>query len=549
LFPCSAVVVRKPHSPFAVLLLTITMGVPEVVPVVGNDAVLDAQFDAVLVVTSSVENLTKGYPFSEVVFRNLAVDKSAYSKVSFTVVSKEQAAGGRLILSPTGPLNRDYDDVRRFADAARAAVSRAKAAGATRLLLLVQGIPTSAQYARGLEVALLGALAVLYEPLQAREADASGDLEPIKVLGFVADSKEHGETVARLVSAIEIGRRLTRDIGSGDPERMAAPNVAAYITTHFADHSNVKVEVIADRDTLQKEYPLADAVGRCAWGVERHRSRIIRLTYEPTGEVNQTLLLAGKGITYDTGGADIKAGGHMAGMHMDKGGAAAFAGFVKTVALLNPKGLKVIAELAFVRNSSGADNYVSDEIVKSHAGVRVMVGNTDAEGRMVLADCVSHCREYALKEKNPHIMTCATLTGHVGRAYGLYTAAMDNGPALAQGRSVKLQAAGEVWGDPFEISTLRRDDYDFIAPKNSAYDVLQCNNLPSSATARGHQFPAAFIIIASGLDKHGIDSEHPIPFSHIDIAGSACEDDDYQFGRPTAAPLVALTGRYVLAHL
>lgn len=54
----------------------------------------------------------------------------------------------------------------------------------------------------------------------------------------------------------------------------------------------------------------------------------------------------------------------MAGMHMDKGGGAAFAGFVKTVSLLKPKGLKVVAEIAFVRNSSGSDNYVSDEIIR-----------------------------------------------------------------------------------------------------------------------------------------------------------------------------------------
>jgi leucyl aminopeptidase len=65
-------------------------------------------------------------------------------------------------------------------------------------------------------------------------------------------------------------------------------------------------------------------------GIERHRGRIVYLTYEPSaGHVNKTLFLVGKGVTYDTGGADIKAGGVMAGMSRDKCGAAAVAGFMK----------------------------------------------------------------------------------------------------------------------------------------------------------------------------------------------------------------------------
>jgi leucyl aminopeptidase len=284
--------------------------------------------------------------------------------------------------------------------------------------------------------------------------------------------------------------------------------------------------------------------------VERHHPRIVRLTFTGPGETDETLLFAGKGITYDTGGADVKYGGHMAGMHMDKGGAAGIAGFVKTVSLLKPKGLKVVAELGFVRNSIGSDSYVSDEIVRSHGGKRVMVANTDAEGRMVLADCLSHMREVALQEKNPRLMTCATLTGHAHRAVGNYGITLDNGPAFAIGQSVGLQKASLAWGDPFEVSTLRREDYAFIQPKNAAFDVLQCNLAPSSGTARGHQFPAAFLVIASGLEAHGSNSKDKhLPFSHLDIAGNAAEDDDYQFGRPTATPVVPLTARYVLGRL
>lgn len=62
-------------------------------------------------------------------------------------------------------------------------------------------------------------------------------------------------------------------------------------------------------------------------------------------------------------------------------------------------------------------------------------------------------------------------------------------------------AAGEVLGDVFEVSTIRREDYEFHKGKSEYEDILQCNNLPSSATPRGHQTPAAFLIMTSGLDK------------------------------------------------
>ncbi len=101
-----------------------------------------------------------------------------------------------------------------------------------------------------------------------------------------------------------------------------------------------------------------------------------------------SIFLIGKGVTYDTGGADIKYGGVMRGMSRDKCGAAACAGFMKTISYLKPKNVNVIADLGFVRNSAGPDNYVSDEIIVSRAGVRVLIGNTDAEGRMVMGGII-----------------------------------------------------------------------------------------------------------------------------------------------------------------
>ena len=95
-------------------------------------------------------------------------------------------------------------------------------------------------------------------------------------------------------------------------------------------------------------------------------------------------------------------------------------------------------------------------------------------------------------------------------------------------------------GDPFEVSRLRREDYDFVQGKTLADDVLQCNNAPSSATPRGHQFPAAFLVRASGLESHGGDADLPLPFTHVDLGGSGCEGGDWQHGRPSGRPVVAM---------
>jgi leucyl aminopeptidase len=287
------------------------------------------------------------------------------------------------------------------------------------------------------------------------------------------------------------------------------------------------------------------AVARSSLHVERHKPAVIRLEYVPEGEVTQTLLFAGKGLVYDTGGADVKINGGMAGMSRDKGGAAAVAGFMKTVALLKPAGLKVIAEIGAVRNSIGSDAFVPDEIIKSHAGVRVRIGNTDAEGRLVLADLMSHLKQDAAEAINPSLFSVATLTGHAARAVGPYTALVENGAALQLGLSAALAQQGDIWGDPSEVSRSRREDFSFIRARSCADDVLSCNNAPSSVTARGHQFPMAFLVVAAGLDQVSADAEKPLPYVHIDIAGSGVDGGDWQHGKPSAAPVTALVATYL----
>ncbi|MDO6718284.1 leucyl aminopeptidase family protein [Psychrosphaera sp. 1_MG-2023] len=453
-----------------------------------------------------------------------------------TIVTQE-IAPKRLVLAPTGQLTRYFDDVRRYFDAAKLAAVEVIKMGSVKPLLVVLS-DKSETYKNATTVSYLGFSQALWQPLEAREYHGES-IEPVQTIGLVG-----GDIDVNLAAAIESGKYIARDLCGTEPERMAPPQFAQYCVDSFAN-SNVKVSVVDDMAVIERDYPLMWAVARASVEVERHQPRVIRLEYIPEGEITKTLMLVGKGIVYDTGGADLKTGGHMAGMSRDKGGAAAVAGFMKSVAELAPKGVKVVAELAAVRNSIGAEAFVSDEIITGHSGVRVRIGNTDAEGRLAMADLLSRFKDEALTEVNPILFTVATLTGHAARAVGPYTALVENGVAYKMGLGENMVKQGDLIGDPCETSRSRREDYDFVQPRTKADDLLSSNNGPSAVTARGHQFPMAFLALVAGLEQHDVNSTQPMPYIHIDIAGSGVENGDWQHGKPTAAPVAALLSSFL----
>ncbi|WP_419147738.1 M17 family metallopeptidase [Pseudoalteromonas 'SMAR'] len=493
--------------------------------------------DAIVVITHDINHLGNS-TLDEVAAPYIAVDARIAQKT--TLLVSEQVPGKRLVIAPTGPVDRDYDDVRRFFEAAKAGVLEAKAAGAVKPLLVVANAPSDSRYENALAVSFLGACQGLWQPLEAREYRGE-EIEPISSIYLFSAT----EQTCQQLTAISAGQYAARDLCGTEPERMAPPRFADYCVELFKD-SAVNVEVVADRKTIDEQYPLLSTVARASYAVERHHPRVVKMAYEPEGEVERTLIFVGKGLVYDTGGADLKVGGFMAGMSRDKGGAASVVGFMEAVAKYQPKGVKVIAYLAVVRNSIGSDCFVPDEIIAGREGVRVRIGNTDAEGRLAMGDLLSEAKDLALGEKNPELFTVATLTGHAARAMGPYSAYVENGPARAAKVSRQIADLGDLWADCAEVSRSRREDYDFIQPRTLADDVLSSNNAASAVTARGHQFPMAFLAIVGGLDKHGCNAEQPLPYVHMDIAGSGVEGGDWQHGKPTAATVASLFARYCI---
>ncbi|MEM6544350.1 MAG: leucyl aminopeptidase family protein [Pseudomonadota bacterium] len=453
--------------------------------------------------------------------------------------------GSRVAHVPLLELNNDYADVRSVAEAAGEGAQMLIDAGASRLLLCLPPLKnvtsklTWKRYRFAAEVAYTGVCQRIWEPLEGRRhnQENTGALSALGIHapGMMLDTKR--------ATAVEQGRSLARDLAGTEPEIMAPPGFADYCQSVFAD-SPVACSVESDVDKLRVEYPLLAAVARASLPVERHHPRVIRLEYKAP-QARRTLFLVGKAVTYDTGGADLKVGGKMAGMSRDKGGGAAAAGFMKAVAELAPSDLNVVTLIGAVRNSIDAEAYVTDEVVTSRSGKRVRIGNTDAEGRLVMADLLAQAREEAVCATSPALHTLATLTGHAALALGPYTALLENGPAFERALGSEIEGSGTLWGDPGQVMRLRREDWQQNKARSSAEDLVSSPPGPSVTVPRGHQFPAAFLIAVSGLDAHGSDSESPLPFCHLDIAGSACEGGDWQFGKPTAAPLMALVGAYL----
>lgn len=484
-------------------------------------AKLCSDHDALVVVGPApcVAAVGKYAPVADALERAIAADATLGKAHAPVVLAVAEAPGGRVVVGATTPLTDETEDVRSIAESAFAGVARAVAAGARNPVVSISA-PTSPKLARAIEVGALAALGSQWMPLEAREAGkATRAAESIGVIGLDAAQ-------ASRLAAIETGRSLCRDIAGSEPERMAPRRVAEACESAFA-----KTTVATTIENDVSSYPLLAAVARASNVVERHRPCVVRLEWKPKN-AKRTIVLVGKGVTYDTGGADLKTDGHMAGMSRDKGGAAAVAGVMRAIAELQPENVRVVGLLGLVRNSVGEESYVSDEIITSRAGVRVRIGNTDAEGRLVLADLLAAAKEIVGDARDAMLVSIATLTGHAYRAYGPYTAAIGNAPARAE--IDVLDAIGELVGEPMERSRLRREDYSFIAARSTAEDVVSCNRQASVNTARGHQFPFAFLDVAAGLRGRSL------PVAHLDIAGAAVDPPDWQFGRPTAAPVTTL---------
>ncbi|MSO96710.1 MAG: leucyl aminopeptidase family protein [Rhodospirillaceae bacterium] len=231
---------------------------------------------------------------------------------------------------------------------------------------------------------------------------------------------------------------LTRDLINTPAADMMPADLAEAIKTVGQDCSAQVTEIVGD-ELLKHNYPMIHAVGRASTAAPR----LIDLRWGREGDPKITLV--GKGVCFDTGGLDLKSASSMALMKKDMGGAATLLGLAQ--AIMNAK-LPVRLRLLVpaVENAVAGNAFRPSDVLATRKGTSVEIGNTDAEGRLILADALTE----ASSEKPELLIDCATLTGAARTALGPDLPAMftDDDQLAAELTTASAKAFDPVWRLP-----------------------------------------------------------------------------------------------------
>ncbi|MQQ08596.1 leucyl aminopeptidase family protein [Epibacterium sp. SM1979] len=243
---------------------------------------------------------------------------------------------------------------------------------------------------------------------------------------------------AALVERLAAAERLTRDL-INTPAADMGPDALEAAARDLATAQGAQISVISGADLLAQNFPMIHAVGRAA----AQAPRLIELR---KGDTGPKLTLVGKGVCFDTGGLNLKPGGSMGLMKKDMGGAANVLGLAQLILASNlPVQLRVL--IPAVENAVAGNAFRPGDVLTARNGQTVEINNTDAEGRLVLADALA-----LGQEEEPDLMiSMATLTGAARVAVGpdlapFYTDHAQDAAALAEAAQ---HHADPVWQMPF----------------------------------------------------------------------------------------------------
>nr|MDA3908836.1 leucyl aminopeptidase [Sulfurimonas sp.] len=237
--------------------------------------------------------------------------------------------------------------------------------------------------------------------------------------------------------------------------------------------------------------------------------RLIHVVYKPKS-AKEKFVYVGKGLTYDTGGLSLKPGEHMVTMKSDMGGSAAVLGILKGAAELELP-YEVHAIVGATENAIGPDAYKPDDVLTAKNGKTIEIRNTDAEGRLVLADCLC----YACEQKPDFLIDMATLTGACVVALGEYsTGIMGHSSELKLSLAKAANKSGELTG------TLPFNRYLKKLIKSSIADLC---NIGSS------RYGGA--ITAGMFLDNFVEDEYKDKWLHLDIAGAAYVEKDWGYNQ------------------
>ncbi|WP_433471057.1 leucyl aminopeptidase family protein [Saccharomonospora azurea] len=349
--------------------------------------------------------------------------------------------------------------------------------------------------------------------------------EPIRVRTLrllVPDGAAVDEYASEVEKACELASAtaLARDVAN-TPSNVKSPDWLARTAERVADVPGLSVTVRDETWLEKRRFGGILAVGRGS----ANPPRLVELSYRPRGATAHVLLV-GKGITFDTGGLSLKPAAGMHLMRTDMSGGGAVIAAMRSIAALKP-GVRVTGLVPAAENHVSGSSYRPGDVVRHHGGRTTQVENTDAEGRMVLADALA----YGIETHRPDVVIdVATLTGAMKVALGLRTGGLF---ATEDTLAERLRAAGDEVGEQWWRMPLSEEHAEAV--RADIADVRQCPPGPGGITA------ALFLReFTDGL-----------PWAHLDIAGPARAEGAYDevvaggtgFGARTLVEFVTSYGR------
>lgn len=292
---------------------------------------------------------------------------------------------------------------------------------------------------------------------------------------------------------------LARDL-INTPSNICTPACLAAEAKALAKTNKLDCTIYTGEALDKLRMPLLTTVGRGS----PNAPQFIHLRYRPAGKPKKKIALVGKGVTFDTGGYDLKPGRSMITMKNDMGGAAILLAVIQLIAQAKPR-TQVDLYIPSCENMIGETTYKSSDIYTARNGKTIEISNTDAEGRLILADAL----DVAAEDKPDLILDAATLTGGVQYAVGeLYTPVLGNRQALID----KFLACGPIAGDKLWQLPLELEYLDLL--KSPVAELK--NQAPGGAsTITGALFLSQFV--------------RDIPWVHLDVAESSWYDEDRPF--------------------
>jgi len=317
----------------------------------------------------------------------------------------------------------------------------------------------------------------------------------------------------------EAGVRLTKDLVAG-PANYITPSKLAEVAGTIASETGMTCTILEKDDCVKLNMGSYLAVSQGA----AEPPKFIHLTYKPKGEVKKKVAIVGKGLTFDSGGYNLKAGpGSMIEMmKFDMGGSAATLGAAKIVGLTQPEGVEAHFIIASCENMVSADAFRPGDILTASNGKTIEVGNTDAEGRLTLADALVYAEKTAGAEA---IIDIATLTGAcIVSLGGEYAGMWSNDEEMGDAIKECAAATGEkMWQMPLA------EEY-AEALKSKIADLKNIGG-------KGGGSITAALFLKEFVEK--------AKWAHLDIAGPVWDDAKGAtgYGAKTLARWVADSGK------